>query len=285
MKKIHLFLIALILPFCLMMSCKAGSAKEQSTDTLVVKKDSCTFKEGKSIYCTIRVDFPTGTDDLSQKVREVLNQKLADAYLASSNGDEGKNYKAYSGDLSDGKAAMEKYCKDNFNYLKAQMEDVKKYDPRADVFMNYEINFAKTEENDNYVTYHHSSYAYLAGAHGSSFDNSFNIVKATGKELTETVDSKQLMALQPILRKGILSYLNEYNEEEPITDKNLNEYLFIENGTIPLPGNTPCLTKEGLHFAYQQYEIGPYAMGIIEFIVPYAEIKPYLTEEALQLLK
>ena len=73
--------------------------------------------------------------------------------------------------------------------------------------------------------------------------------------------------------------------EEQITDAQLNDYLFIENGIIPLPSSSPYLAKYGVHFIYQQYEIGPYAMGLVSFTVPLDKIKPYLTAEALKLLK
>lgn len=303
MKKTQLAIITLALSACFLGSCKANSTKaqaanevndtlsaneakeDQGPDTLEVKRDSCTLQEGKTMYATILVDYPTGTDELANNVRKILNQKLADYYLGTTNEEGASKHKAYSGDLSNVKTVIEKYCKDNFLYLKAQMDDIKQYDSRAEINMNYEVNLTKKAETDSYITYNCFSYAYLAGAHGSSFDQSFNIVKSTGKLLAETVDTTQVKKLQPILRKGVLSYLNEYNKEDPVTDRNLNGYLFIENGIIPLPANTPCLTKAGVHFAYQQYEIGPYAMGIVEFTVPYADIKPYLTKEAQQLLK
>ena len=303
MKRTQFAIITLAFSACFLGSCKANSTKAQvaneasdsvstnnakeapAPDTLEVKTDSCTLHEGKTMDATIRVDYPTGTDELSNQVRKILNQKLAEYYLGTTNEEGASKLKAYSGDLSNGKAVIEKYCKDNFQYLKAQMDDIKQYDSRAEVSMSYELNLTKKAETDSYITYNCFSYAYLAGAHGSSFDQSFNIVKSTGKLLTETVDTTQVKKLQPILRKGVLSYLNEYNKEDPVTDKTLNGYLFIENGIIPLPANTPCLTKAGVHFSYQQYEIGPYAMGIVEFTVPYADIKPYLTKEVLQLLK
>ena len=243
------------------------------------------LQEGKNLDVIIRVDYPTRTDDLASNVREILNQKLADAYLATVNEDGSKSYKAYAGDLSNGKVVIEKYSKDNFKYLKEQIEDIKKYDSRANISMCYELNLTKKAETDKYITYNCFAYAYLAGAHGSSFDQSFDIIKATGKLLTETVDTTQVKKLQPILRKGVVSYLNEYNKEDPVTDKNLNGYLFIENGIIPLPAHTPFLTNDGVHFAYQQYEIGPYAMGIVKFTVPYSEIKPYLTPKAAKLIQ
>ena len=45
--------------------------------------------------------------------------------------------------------------------------------------------------------------------HGSTFERSFNIVKATGKKLSQVVDTARVKDLQPILRKGVLSYLNQ----------------------------------------------------------------------------
>ena len=118
------------------------------------------------------------------------------------------------------------------------------------------------------------------------------------------VDTTRVKDLQPILRKGVLSYLNQQSgdenqtaneektgnegqneNEEQITDAQLNDYLFIENGIIPLPSSSPYLAKDGVHFIYQQYEIGPYAMGLVSFTVPLDKIKPYLTAEALKLLK
>lgn len=48
---------------------------------------------------------------------------------------------------------------------------------------------------------------------------------------------------------------------------------------IPLPAWAPYLTHQGVAFAYQQYEIAPYAAGIISFIIPYEKIMPYLVPE------
>lgn len=303
MKRSYLSLIALALSTCFLLSCKTNSAKAQEVeekadsltinegkdaqkpDTLVVNTDSCTLQEGKTIYATIKIDYPTGTDELAQNVRKILNQKLAANYLGANNEEGASNYKAYAGDLSKGHAVIEKYGNDNFKYLKDQVNDIKQYDSRANINMSYEISLCKKAETSHYITYNCFSYTYLAGAHGSSFDQSFNIVKATGKLLTETVDTTQVKKLQPLLRKGVISYLNEYNLEDPVTDDKLSDYLFIENGIIPLPINTPYLAEDGVHFAYQQYEIGPYAMGIVTFTIPYADIKPFLTVEALKLTK
>ena len=170
MKKTQLTIITLALTACFLSSCKASSTKAQGTnssdslttteaqaaretDTLVVKMDSCNLQEGKNLDVVIRVDYPTGTDDLASNVRKILNQKMADAYLAAVNEDGSKSYKAYAGDLANAKVVIEKYGKDNFKYLKEQIADIKKYDSRANINMCYELNLTKKAETDKYITY------------------------------------------------------------------------------------------------------------------------------------
>lgn len=301
MKKKHLSLITLALVASIMMGCKASSTKAQAAndvkeaqaaDTLVVSTDSCILQEGEIVQCAISVDYPTEPNELSKNIRTILNEELANLYLGNMNGDQIEKQESYKGDLANGNLVIEKYCKDNFAYLKSQMKDLKDADPRANANMSYDIRLNKEAETDSYVTYHCFSYVYLAGAHGSTFERSFNIVKATGKKLSQVVDTTKVKDLQPILRKGVLSYLNQQSgnesqteNEEQITDAQLNDYLFIENGIIPLPSSSPYLAKDGVHFIYQQYEIGPYVMGLVSFTVPLEKIKPYLTGEALKLLK
>lgn len=120
---------------------------------------------------------------------------------------------------------------------------------------------------------------YLGGAHGSSSIEVANILKPSGKRLTQTIDTLKLKEMQPMLRKGVLAYINA-NSDSSITDSSLNDYLLIEGNLIPLPATLPYLAADGLHFVYQQYEIAPYAMGIITFTVPYAEAKSFMTAEA-----
>ena len=72
---------------------------------------------------------------------------------------------------------------------------------------------------------------------------------------------------------------------EKVSEKDLNDHLFVDNGVIPIPAHAPYLAADGVHFIYQQYEIGPYAIGMVSFTVPYAEIKQYPSKEALQLVE
>ena len=54
---------------------------------------------------------------------------------------------------------------------------------------------------------------------------------------------------------------------------------------IPLPEAAPLFTKDGVKLTYGQYEIAPYAAGMPSFVAPYAEIAPYLSRAAREMVK
>lgn len=289
-----------IIGACLFMGCKPSSTKQNAdvqadslqatgevTGNLAVDSLNYEEEQDSNITCRIVIDAPTGQDSLATAVRNYLCQELGKQYLPLIN-DEGnaKNYPKYNASTDKGQDFVDFYGKGNFKYLLEQYKDMKSNieDNDFNPQLSYEVKVRKTDDNDRYVTFQTTTYAYLAGAHGSAVDYSINISKATKKPVTAIVNKEKLKEIQPILRQGALAYLNA-DTEEKIHDENLNDYLFIDKGIIPLPAHTPYLVKDGVHFIYQQYEIGPYAMGMVEFTVPYAKIKPFLTKEALNLSK
>ena len=70
------------------------------------------------------------------------------------------------------------------------------------------------------------------------------------------------------------------------TGKELDDLLMLPTpGYLPKPVSDPYLTKEGVVFVYQQYEIAPYAAGSPKFTLPYSEVKKYMTHTVLDLLR
>ena len=53
---------------------------------------------------------------------------------------------------------------------------------------------------------------------------------------------------------------------------------------IDLPGVAPALLPEGLVFNYGAYEIGAYALGMPEVVIPYSKLRNYLTPEVKELV-
>lgn len=145
-----------------------------------------------------------------------------------------------------------------------------------------EVMLRKVCETEDFVTYTDLYYEYLGGAHGITGMNGVTFLKPSGKLVGYVVDTLKLTELQPILRKGIVEYFQEAEVE--MTEEEIIESLFIEDSIIPLPFCKPYFTKGGLTFLYGQYEIGAYAIGMPNFVVPYETILPYLTSEGKQIV-
>ena len=88
-----------------------------------------------------------------------------------------------------------------------------------------------------------------------------------------------------MIKEGVRSYFKEF--DEPVaTDEQLKDMLISVDdiNRIPLPSAPPTFSKKGLAFLYQQYEIAPYAAGMVNFDIPYDKIRPFLTPEAAALI-
>lgn len=81
--------------------------------------------------------------------------------------------------------------------------------------------------------------------------------------------------MQPLLREGLATYLRDNGAETTIDDL-LKSDTFISDGQIPLPSTNPYLTADGVKFVYQEYEIGPYAIGTPTFTIPLKDIQPFI---------
>ncbi len=273
--------------------CKSGGTSSANSavapavgeDTLSTVTVECEADADSTIQCKFTVDYPTGNDSLSLAVRKFLHGELANNYLPLLNDpDAVGKYPLYKGKADNGKTVAGYYADGTLSYLKQVANEMLADGIGREVALGYDLRIAKVADTTRYVSYEVKLYTYLGGAHGSSAYYVVNIAKPSGKVLMQTVDTLQLKALQPILRKGVMEYFNGDGTGE-VTDGNLNDHLFITDGIIPLPAHAPYLAADGVHFVYQQYEIGPYAIGLVSFTVPYAEIRQYLTHDALQLIE
>ena len=141
-------------------------------------------------------------------------------------------------------------------------------------------------QKKNYVTYFYETYSYGGGAHGYMTQVGFTFRKSDGKQiaLLKNTNSPKLAKL---LKEGVRSFLSE-RPDKPLSDDELLEFLFTGEKSalnhLPLPGNSPYLSDTGMVFLYTQYEIAPYSSGIIKFEIPFKDIKPFMTEEAKELI-
>ena len=110
------------------------------------------------------------------------------------------------------------------------------------------------------VSYIKYAYGYSGGAHGMDVLTCRTFDLKTGEQIFEEDLFKRGYEdrLTEALRTNLLS---RYEDQD----------MFFE--TDITPSDEFYLTSEGITYIYQRYEIGPYAIGIIEVLVPWKEIK------------
>lgn len=259
-------------------------------DTLAV--DSFTYayyNADSTVQSTVYVECPTGGDSLSQAVRAFVAKQLGELYVPYSYSEDEsitKNYPRYKGSVDQVQKLVDYYGKGAKLYLTDVQKESMVDGEGPGVCSNVKIR--KVAETSTYLTYQMSAYYQVGGAHGSSFSNHVNISKLTNKPIEKTIDSCKTRALQKILKKGVEHYFKECGDED-FKISSIYEYLAPtgekgKNNLIPLPASTPYLEKDSLCFVYQQYEIAPYAAGLVSFNVALKDIKPYLRQEVRDLL-
>ena len=133
------------------------------------------------------------------------------------------------------------------------------------------INIQKCFENEKCVSFCAKFRHYLGGvANEQCFGATFK--KEDGKKIVVFKDSYNSdldLLIAKMVKKELGDRFVDVNEEF---------------GINPWPEELPYLTKQGVRFDYQHYEIGPGYLGQISIVIPYSNIKEYLTDEAKSLL-
>jgi len=107
-----------------------------------------------------------------------------------------------------------------------------------------------------------TSYQNTGGAHGLLNISFLNFDASSGKVIPNTSLIRDLPAFKKVA--------------QPHFDQAIKEkHVFDDTNDFVLPENI-AYTDDGLVLLYNTYEIAPYSTGIIEFAIPYSDIKAYL---------
>ena len=235
----------------------------------------------------VSVDWPVeGNDTLLQGIRQYILKQLGIKKC------------------TDIKAEIKKVAKTQYHELKAQWQEDRECrgEDMGMIYSSYQ-RISVDEESDTYVTYSYCTEGFTGGAHGYATATGITISKATGKEIgyeseynantmTFSIKHQNLFrstksaGLYKLIKEGVKDYFSDL-EDHRISDEDLADMLqhVPDVNHIPVPQFPPTFTKNGLVFLYQQYEIGPYAVGMPNFCIPYKKVLPYLTEEAAALVE
>lgn len=126
--------------------------------------------------------------------------------------------------------------------------------------LNWESAFygKMNEPYNGIVSYVYDHYTYTGGAHGGTYRGTINMDVKTGRILTE--DDIYQPGYHHILTSLLREYLPKCTEMDMIDDPAIS------------PSSDFYITSEGITYIYQQYEIGPYALGIVEVLIPWSEL-------------
>ncbi|WP_266364431.1 DUF3298 and DUF4163 domain-containing protein [Tellurirhabdus rosea] len=121
--------------------------------------------------------------------------------------------------------------------------------------------------SSRYLSFRMETYAYTGGAHPNTVTSLYTFDRQTGRPLRLHELVKDTTRLLPVVE-------TYFRKQQGLTaTQNLEaEGYFLHEGKFFLPGNVAA-TRTGLLFYYNPYEIAAYALGPIEFVVPYQEIK------------
>ena len=139
----------------------------------------------------------------------------------------------------------------------------------------YESSISVLWQTKNLLTLWDSGYDYSAGgAHGMpwGFGRTFDLKNLRILSMDDIITK----AGRPTLLKMIIDTLkDDYADGWDMAN---------EEESIDFPTCDPSLVAEGVAFDYGAYEIGAYALGMPQALIPYDKIKPYLTPEVKDLL-
>lgn len=245
--------------------------EDVNADTLVVERDSVVSLSEKA-EVRAYVDYPAGDSTaVTYAICKFINDVL---------GAKDVEYKGFL--FSNRKEMLRKYVDNEVRELTNEAEEV------AFLPLTTTVNIGKYCETDMFVTYIMEYDTYLGGPHGSYATYYASIFKNDGSRFTmDMILHSESEEFKSLIVDGLLNYFKECGETD-VTKSNLVEYLMgpedMTINNIPLPGTSPVLTKDGVMFVYQQYEIACYAAGMPTFIIPYEKILPYLSPEARKMM-
>ncbi|TPE46188.1 DUF3298 and DUF4163 domain-containing protein [Pontibacter mangrovi] len=195
-----------------------------------------------------------GSEELRQRINKFLEQNIMRLLL---------DYNPDADTSAVGKKAAVTVAE---AFVKAQEDFVREMDEiPASAAWELQLEVQPLFQSDSVTTILSSYYAYAGGAHPNSYI-SLQSFEMEGKKLrpadivTDTLQLKQMVE-------------QEFRRVREIpTGQHLSEAgLFLEDNQLPLPQEMG-LTAQGLSLYYNAYEIGPYAFGATDLLLPYPQL-------------
>lgn len=240
------------------------------TDQILFKSDSDvdTVDAETEDVTKIVLSFPMIDSFSNSKTKDTINQVIKKLLLLDEAGDMA---------FSSVKARMDDFIKD-------YQEDQK---DMADLGMEFSMKWS-CEVIIKILLNSHETMSlsifesnFTGGAHANSWTRLLNFDMKTGDRLrlSDFLVEDYQNELLPIAE----DYFKESVDLPTSVDLAATDFEF-ESGEFELPKNF-AITSKGILFLYNPYEVGAFAMGTFEFLVPYQKIYHLVDKERLTLAK
>ena len=212
----------------------------------------------------ISFSYPHIDSVLNRAVKDSINQFIQDMLLADEAGEIAYN-------------SVENRLDDFIKQFRTAEEEMRKELVLVSKWQ-YEVTIDIITNSAKVLAIRYYEMSYMGGVHPNTLTLYLNFDMKTG----------QILHLEDILIENYQKPLLQAGEKAfkkamgiaPETPIHKTQYEF-KNGNFFLPRNF-AITRTGLFFCYNPYDIGPYALGTLEFEIPFGEILGILRKEALE---
>lgn len=242
----RLFYISLIV-LLFLFSCKHNNSL--SLATIKIERNNCE-------NCpSVSVDIPRATEN--DKISKAINTSLQEEIIAELSFLDEQDVNV---NLED---AITSFIIAYKEIQKMHPEELTPWEARIKAGVSY--------EDRQMITIRLDTYLFTGGAHGYGATRFLNFSKEKGSEIE---DWELFINKEDFERFAE----NKFRKQEKIPhNKSINStgYMF-ERDSFYLPENIG-FTEKGIKLLYNQYEVASYADGPIELVLPYKEVKKYLS--------
>ena len=239
-----------------------GTTNEVGYEKVEMKKGYALVEGGRdSLRLDVSLQFPK--EGLGEEARKavcdgIIGDALGEVFCGMAPQDAVKGY---------AEETLKNYREANLEFVgqvAANPED--REEGEWDVFTwDFTIEGRGEGEYNGIIAYTITKYSYTGGAHGGTALLGLNFDQKTGEPVTE--DDIFAFGYEERLSAALRAHLRSS------LDKDSYDMLFVTDIT---PNGNFILSKAGVTYIYGQYEIGPYAIGIIKVTVPWDEIRDIL---------
>lgn len=190
-------------------------------------------------------------------------------------------------------STMNRYVKENIllgkeqtldqyvnNFLEGYANFVEENEVRHPLAWQKETFIGVMMNNPYLIMMDNNTYEFSGGAHGNSYTlwNVYDVQTKEKLELNTFISENKMKEFTKIAERF-------FRQEEGLTDTtSLESDYFFENDTFALAANYG-ISKEGIMFYYNPYEIKPYSEGPTLLTIPFEGIQDCMTETGKNYIK